>query len=317
MSTKDSCQYERTKRIRNVTDMPKQDNVKILLDCWNASAGKVGQTMSEDRQAEMWSKRSGDFAKHVRDKRGQKRSAEILEFLEEAGFRAKGAKVLDIGCGPGTLSIPLARAGADVTSLDVAPGMLAELKKYAEAEKIPVHPVECSWWTADIDKLGYRKKFDLVLASMTPGVKDAETMDRMMACSKKYCYYSNFLGGGMPGMAQREIREILDRNKPGQVPSTSGIRHGHGPGIVYPFFYLYTSGYRPFVRFNHNRRKEETEWQKAADRMIEFLEHEEPCDAAAKRKIRAYYKTHANDGRYTSQSDTYTAMMVWTVKNSK
>jgi len=299
--------------------MPKQDNVKILLDCWKTSAGKTGQEMSEDRQAEMWSKRSGEFAQHVRYKRGQKRSADIIGFLEEAGFRANGAKILDIGCGPGTLSIPLARAGADVTSLDVAPGMLAELKKYADEEKIPVHPVECSWWTADIDRLGYRKKFDLVLASMTPGVKDAETLEKMMACSKKYCYYSNFLGSGVPGMAHKEIRQILDKGKNGQEPGASayGVCHGHGPGIIYPFFYLYTTGYRPFVRFSHNRRKEELEWTQAAERMIKFLEHEESCDAAAKRKIRAYYKACANDGKYVSQSDTYTVMLIWTVKKQQ
>lgn len=310
-------QDEGTTFRKSVIDVQKQDNVKVLLDCWNASAGKVGQKMSEDRQAEMWSKRSGDFAKHVRDKRGQKRSAEIIEFLEEAGFRAKGAKVLDIGCGPGTLSIPLARAGADVTSLDVAPGMLAELKKYAEAEKIPVHPVECSWWTADIDKLGYRKKFDLVLASMTPGVKDAETMDRMMACSKKYCYYSNFLGGGMPGGSDSEIRELISNGKTGKDSRPAGCRHGHGPNLMFPFLYLYAVGYRPFVRFNHNTWKEEMDWQKAADRMIDLLEHDEPCDAAAKRQIRAYYKAESKDGKYSSRSDMFTGMLVWTVKNGK
>jgi SAM-dependent methyltransferase len=224
------------KRSRKVTGMPKQDNVKILRDCWKTSAGKTDRKMSEDRQDEMWSKRSGEFAQHVRDKRGQKRSADIIGFLEEAGFRAKGAKILDIGCGPGTLSILLAWAGADVTSLDVAPGMLAELKKYAEDEKIPVHPVECSWWKANIDKLGYRQKFDLVLASMTPGVKDAQTLEKMMACLKKYCYYSNFLSGGVPGMAHMEIRQILDRDKNGPGPGVPAGCHGHGPGIVYPFF---------------------------------------------------------------------------------
>lgn len=297
--------------------MQQKNNVKILLDCWKASAGKTGLKMSEDRQAEIWSKRSGEFAKHIRDKRGQKRSAEIIEFLEEAGFRAKGAKVLDIGCGPGTLSIPLARAGADVTSLDVAPGMLAELKKYADEEKIPVHPVECSWWTADIDKLGYRNKFDLVLASMTPGVKDAETLDRMMACSKKYCYYSNFLGGGVPGgVAQMEIHRILENSKKTQDFQRPQGR-GHGPNLMFPFLYLYTVGYRPFIRFNHNRRKEETAWEKAADRMIEFIGDDKNCDAGAKRKIRAYYKAQAKDGKYTSQSDMYTGMMVWTIKNRK
>ena len=113
--------------------MEKNTNVKVLADCWKASVKRVEKEgkIAEDRQAEMWSKRSGDFAKHVKDTSGQKRAKEIIGLLQSAGFKAKGARVLDIGCGPGTLSIPLARMGADVTSLDIAPGMLAELRKYA------------------------------------------------------------------------------------------------------------------------------------------------------------------------------------------
>lgn len=294
--------------------MLKDTNVKMLVECWNVSANarEKRAKVSEDRQADMWSKRSGEFAKHVREKRGKKRSTEILGLLEKAGFKAKGTKILDIGCGPGTLAIPLAREGAEVTALDIAPGMLDELKKYANDEGLAVHPMKCSWWTADIDKLGFRKKFDLVLASMTPGVKDAETMDRMMACSKKYCYYSHFLGGGPHGM-NPEIRKILgDTSKGGRKQPTG---HGHGPGIAYPFMYLYAMGYRPLVEFNHTRWRRETDWKEAADRTIGFLEYEETCDAATKKRILMYYKANAKDGKYKAQSEMYTGMMVWTVKD--
>jgi len=296
--------------------MEKNTNVKVLADCWKASAMKAekDEKIAEDRQAEMWSKRSGEFAKHVKDKRGQKRSREIIGLLETAGFKANGARVLDIGCGPGTLSIPLARMGADVTSLDIAPGMLEELRKYAKEEKLSVHPMECSWWTADIDKLGFRKKFDLVLASMTPGVKDAETLDRMMACSKKYCYYSHFLGGGPHG-ANPEIRKILEGESGSRKRRPNG--HGHGPGIAYPFMYVYALGYHPLVRFSHNRWKMEADWKEAAERTIGFLEHGDSCDAAAKKKILAYYKANAKDGKFTTQSEMYTGMLVWNIGGSE
>ena len=295
------------------TTVVKNRNVQTLADCWKASArGMVkDKKMAEDRQAGMWSKRSGDFAKHVKDKRGQKRSAEIIGLLEEAGFKAKGAKVLDIGCGPGTLSIPLARLGADVTSLDIAPGMLDQLREYAKDEGLAVNPLECSWWTADIDQLGFRKKYDLVLASMTPGVRDAETFDRMMACSKKFCYYSHFLGGGPHGM-NPEIRKILDGDEkaPGRRAPNG---RGHGPGIAYPFMYLYALGYHPLVRFSHNRWKMETNWKEAAERTIGFFEHDEAFDAAAKKKVMTYYQANAKDGKYRTQSEMYTGMMVWNV----
>ena len=50
-----------------------------------------------------------------------------------------GMKVLDFGCGPGRLTLPLARLvgdGGEVTALDLQPGMLQRLREKAEAEGI-------------------------------------------------------------------------------------------------------------------------------------------------------------------------------------
>jgi SAM-dependent methyltransferase len=44
---------------------------------------------------------------------------------------APGMRVLDVGCGPGRLSIPMAEAGATVVSLDLQPGMLRRLRQRA------------------------------------------------------------------------------------------------------------------------------------------------------------------------------------------
>jgi ubiquinone/menaquinone biosynthesis C-methylase UbiE len=47
-----------------------------------------------------------------------------------------GDRVLDVGCGPGTLSLPLARRGATVTGIDVSEIMLYEARDLAEQEGI-------------------------------------------------------------------------------------------------------------------------------------------------------------------------------------
>ena len=123
----------------------------------------------EGRMAEFWNKRSGNYANNIEKDNRKKRTDEILELLEEAGFNPKGSRVLDIGCGPGTLTLPLSKLGAEVTALDISSGMLDRLKDSVKKESLPVDIVECSWWTADIDELGFRNKFDLVIASMGGG----------------------------------------------------------------------------------------------------------------------------------------------------
>lgn len=284
--------------------MQQCDNVECWIDCWEAAAQNDG-SITDESIAAIWNRRSGRFAQEMGGERRQRRAADVFAILEEAGFSPRGANVLDIGCGPGTLSLPLARAGADVTSVDVSTGMLDRLREVARNEGLAINPVECSWWTADIDELGFRSAFDLVIASMTPGVRDVETFDRMMTCSKRFCYYSNFIRRDLD-RAYREIsRTILSEE------SRAGA---HGPGLLYPFMYLYTLGYRPIVRFSRHSGDRELDRAEVAERAIDFLAGNREFSDDVKEKIREYYRSAASpDGIYRSESETFSGMMVWTV----
>lgn len=243
--------------------------------------------------------------KDVSEERRQKKTAEFFELLTEAGFQPSGAKVLDIGCGPGSLSIPLAQAGADVTSLDISTSMLARLKETAEYEGLQINPIECSWWSADIDKLGFRNKFDLVIASMTPGIKDVETFDRMIACSKKYCYYSNFIRKDANKIPRDIYVKIL-----GIAPESNLLT----AGLLYPFMYLYTQGFHPIVKLNHNQIHRELDWSEAAEHAIDFLQFNQDLSGETKEKIKEYYKNTSTNGRFNSDYNKYFGMMVWSVE---
>lgn len=288
-------------RILRGMELQQKDNIDNLIECWKKATGN-GLTQDEDRMAEFWNKRSGNYANNIEKDKRKKRTDEILEFLEESGFNPEGSRVLDIGCGPGTLSLPLSKLGAEVTALDISSGMLDRLKDSVKKESLPVDIVECSWWTADIDDLGFRNEYDLVIASMTPGVKDIESFDKMMACSKNLCYYSNFLRRD-EDRAYRDIRSsILGENSANNMN-----------GIVFPFMYLYLSGCRPMFRVNHSIWSEKTEWKEAADQAIEFIGRDRDFDDETKEKIKDYYKNASVDGMYHSESDVYTGMMTWEV----
>ena len=56
----------------------------------------------------------------------------------ETPFALDGLSIVDVGCGGGVLSEPLARLGADVTGLDPAVQNIAAARRHAEAEGVAV-----------------------------------------------------------------------------------------------------------------------------------------------------------------------------------
>jgi SAM-dependent methyltransferase len=62
----------------------------------------------------------------------------LIERISRAAGLQQGDAVLDLGAGPGLLSIPFAKAGMAVTAVDPEPGMLAELKEAAAGENVTI-----------------------------------------------------------------------------------------------------------------------------------------------------------------------------------
>ncbi len=77
-------------------------------------------------------------------------------YLEVA--RQVGGPVLELGCGTGRLTIPLAQAGLEITGLDVTPGMLARARQ--QAGELPIQ-----WVEADARAFHLGRRFGVVLAT--------------------------------------------------------------------------------------------------------------------------------------------------------
>lgn len=70
-----------------------------------------------------------------------------------------GEKVLDVACGTGSTAIPAARAGAVVTGVDIAPNLIEQARKNAEAENL-----NCRFDEGDAEALPYADgSFDTVV----------------------------------------------------------------------------------------------------------------------------------------------------------
>lgn len=77
-----------------------------------------------------------------------------------------GRKVFEIACGSGRVGIPLAKAGFDVTGVDISDDMISLYRKKLEKESIKVRK-KIHLIQGDITKLQLSEKFDLIILPCT------------------------------------------------------------------------------------------------------------------------------------------------------
>lgn len=108
---------------------------------------------------------------------------QVLSILQNRKVLQEDPSILDLGCGSGLLSIPFARYGARVTSLDNSPAMIGRLEKYAEEHHLHTIKTETISWNQYLPE----KKFDLVIAAFFPAAFSPEGMKRMEIFSNGRC----------------------------------------------------------------------------------------------------------------------------------
>ena len=164
----------------------------------------------------------------------------LLRFWEERGMLRPGARVLDIGCGVGKYGTYLAERGCAVTLTDISGEMLRRAGENMARFETP--------WTlyeADFDRVTGREPvfaggFELVISTMSPAIHDLESVRKMSALSRGWCFLTRFHDWAQPtrdalmramGMTPRARHEDL----PGDCASiTAAVREaGFQPEICY------------------------------------------------------------------------------------
>ena len=135
--------------------------------------------------------------------------------------------VLDIGAGPGTLALPLARRYASVTAIDFSRGMLEVLDTHAREEGVDnITTVHCAW------EDDWREKglapHDIAIASRAMAVEDLEAaLRKINAYAKKFVFLSDRVG---PTPFDVEAFTAIGRPFAG------------GPDYIYTLNMLYSQG---------------------------------------------------------------------------
>ena len=80
-----------------------------------------------------------------------------LQFYKRWLPQSKGARILELCCGTGRLTLPIARDGYDISGVDYTPSMLAQARLKASEAGLEINFIE-----ADIRTLNLQEKYDLI-----------------------------------------------------------------------------------------------------------------------------------------------------------
>jgi hypothetical protein len=86
--------------------------------------------------------------------------------------------------------------GAKVVALEPSGGMIEILREKISAKGIAPDRIRIdqrAWQDVDVEEEGLAGQFDLVFVSMSPGVRDPETLEKVMQASINFCYLSTFV----------------------------------------------------------------------------------------------------------------------------
>lgn len=172
----------------------------------------------------------------------------VAGLLISHGLAGPGKTVLDVGCGPGTLTLPLARAGSRVIALDWSRAMLDSLQDQAATLTCPTPVAVCSPW----EEYAPPRPQDLVLASFFPDAFSAAGLARLESWSRGKV--ALVMGSGKETFAFR--REMWDQVL--EVPFHDGGFH-----LTCAMGWLLASGRRPVLS--------QLSWPASLDQPVETI----------------------------------------------
>lgn len=237
---------------------------------WNLAWQQTRKEKGNDRSDNShWNKRAASFAQNAR------KSNYADEFLHLLSPQPQWS-VLDVGCGAGTLAIPLAPLVQRVTAIDFSETMIALLNAQCAEQGLANIRTSLIGWEDDWDLAGIGTH-DVAIASRSLVVDDLRTALMKLNTSARLRVYISSLVGDGP--FDRRIFEAIGRDL------------DRGPDYIFVYNLLHQMGIHAEVRFvlNGDGTKVFDDIDDAVEKfhwMLDSLSAEEEAS------LRTYFERH-------------------------
>lgn len=219
---------------------------------------------------------------------------DIIGSMVKNGILREGDTVLDIGCGTGLFSIPIAGIATRVVCMDGSEGMLGRLEEQCREQGVSnVETIGSSWEDFDTDE-----RFDLVFSSLCPALNDPVSILRMASYSKRGCAYisSAFHEGGMEIDAWRRLgRDISFRGLDTRLPCR----------------FLELSGMEPELEFFSSASEHDCSIDEAESMLESKMGKYVPITDDVREAISEAVNGRATDGRIIERRKLTLGLMTW------
>lgn len=276
------------------------------LEAKKRSPVNLRELAGEGAEIERWNARARGYAEHTDTEDSRERHDQILSWLERRGALRAGIRVLDIGAGPGNYAVLLSPRVQEVVAVEPAASMTEILKRRIAKRNLGnIRIKQQTWEEVSLAAEGWQEAFDLVFASMCPGVGTPDTLAKMVGASKNFCFMSGWSGSrwGKWGLSQSELWPLIFDEPLEDYPSD----------ILYPFGLLYALGYRPELRFLGPQVHLELEPEEATDGLAEHFSRYTRITGAIRETIEAYVGRYSAGGKFTQTYTTCQGFMIWQV----
>jgi len=254
-----------------------------------------------DKQHRFWEQMAARYPAPCAEESLAK-SSKIISRAEQRGVQIDGAVVLDIGCGTGVYTLPLAKRAARVVGLDLSAAMLRRLEAERQEQGLEnISTVHGAWTEAIVAQHGQHgldKAFDIVWAAMTPAVRSAADLARMNRCSRGWCVY---IGWG--GVRRNPLME--------EAFHAHGLTFGPPPGAKAMQAALAGMGIdAPIETIPHSWQREESV-EESCEHVRSFIEAQSEAVPQAEIIRKLVCRCADSNGRVRHQTEMEMGMMVW------